>query len=66
MTKNLHLAQTQVAEGTLERWRSEGIGPNYREMMGRVRNRLSDITDFEEDSLSNDTSERASASNDRR
>ncbi|NDC76169.1 DNA-binding protein, partial [bacterium] len=54
MTENTYLTQTQlaerwqVAESTLERWRSEGIGPIYMKMMGRVRYRLSDITDFEE------------------
>ncbi len=67
MTENNYLTQTQlaerwqVAESTLERWRSEGIGPIYMKMMGRVRYRLSDITDFEEDSLRGSTSQRASA-----
>ncbi len=42
MTEINYLTQTQlaerwqVAESTLERWRSEGIGPIYL-MMGRVR-----------------------------
>ena len=46
MTENNYLTQTQlterwqVAESTLERWRSEGIGPIYMKMMGRVRYRL--------------------------
>ena len=70
MTENTYLTQTQLAERwqvaeTLERWRSEGIGPIYMKMMGRVRYRLSDITDFEEDSLRGSTSQRASARNDR-
>ena len=71
MTENTYLTQTQlaerwqVAESTLERWRSEGIGPIYLKMVGRVRYRLSDITDFEEDALRGSTSERASARNDR-
>lgn len=66
MTENNYLTQTQladrwqVAESSLERWRSEGIGPDYMKIMGRVRNRLSDITDFEEDALRVSTSERAS------
>ncbi len=57
MTETNHLTQTQlaerwqVAESKLERWRSEGIGLVYTEMMGRVRYRLSEITDFEEDAL---------------
>jgi predicted site-specific integrase-resolvase len=72
MTENVYRTQTQLAErwqvpeGTLERWRSEGIGPIYLKMMGRVRYRLSDITDFEEDSPRSSTSERSSARNDRR
>ena len=71
MTENNYLTQTQLAErwqvteSTLERWRSEGIGPIYMKMMGRVRYRLSDITDFEEDSLRGSTSQRASARSDR-
>lgn len=46
MTEINYLTQTQlaerwqVAEGTLERWRSEGNGPIYMKMMGRVRYRL--------------------------
>ena len=61
MNETNYLNQTQlaerwqVAESTLERWRSEGIGPIYMKMMGRVRYRLSDITDFEEDSICGDT-----------
>lgn len=71
MTEINYLTQTQLAErwqdteSTLERWRSEGIGPIYRKMMGRVHYRLSDITDFEEDSHRGSTSQRASARNDR-
>jgi predicted site-specific integrase-resolvase len=72
MTENNYLTQTQLAErgqvteSTLERWLCEGIGPIYMKMMDRVRYRLSDITDFEEDYLRGSTSERASARNDRR
>ena len=71
MSENHYLTQTQlaerwqVAESTLERWRSEGIGPIYMKMIGRVRYRLSDVTDFEEDSLRGSTSQRASAHSDR-
>ena len=71
MTETNYLTQTQlaerwqVAESTLERWRSEGFGPIYPRMMGHVRYRLSDITDFEEDSLRGSTSQRASARSDR-
>ncbi|MCX7216759.1 MAG: DNA-binding protein [Burkholderiales bacterium] len=72
MNENIYLTQTQlaerwqVAESTLERWRSEGIGPIYLKLMGSVRYRLSDITGFEEDALRGSTSERASVRNDRR
>ncbi len=72
MTENKYLNRTQsaerwqVAESTLERWRSEGIGPIYLKLMGSVRYRLSDITGFEEDALRGSTSERASVRNDRR
>jgi hypothetical protein len=48
MTENTHMTQTQlaerwqVAESTLERWRSEGIAPVYMKILGRVRNRMSE------------------------
>lgn len=72
MTENTYLTQTQlaerwqVAESTLERWRSEGIGPVYLKMMGRVRYRLPDIVAFEEGALRRSTSQRASARNEQR
>ncbi len=65
MTGNNYMTQTQlaerwqVAESTLERWRSEGVGPIYMKILGRVRYRLSGITDFEEDSLRGSSSQRA-------
>ena len=71
MIKNIYWSQAQLAEhwqvseGTLERWRSEGIGPVYLKLTGSVRYRLSDISAFEEDCLRGSTSERASAHNDR-
>ena len=71
MTGNNYLTQTQlaerwqVAESTLERWRSEGVGPIYMKILGRVRYRLSDITDFEEESLRGSTSQRASVRSNR-
>jgi hypothetical protein len=71
MTESNYLTQTQlaerwqVAESTLERWRSEDIGPIYMKTMGSVRYRLSDIVAFEEDSLRSGTSDRASACSDR-
>ena len=55
----------QVSEGTLERWRSEGIGPIYLNLMGRVHYRLSDISAYEDDCLRVSTSVRAPVPNDR-
>jgi predicted site-specific integrase-resolvase len=56
----------QVSEGTLERWRSEGIGPIFLKLQGQVRYRLSDVVAFEEASLRRSTSESYNAGNDRR
>lgn len=71
MTGNNYLTQAQLAErwqvaqSTLERWRSEGLGPIYMKILGRVRYRLSDITDFEEDSLRGSTSQRVTVRSNR-
>ncbi|HCB1867312.1 TPA: helix-turn-helix domain-containing protein [Citrobacter freundii] len=62
-----HLNQGQLAErwglseATLERWRSEGIGPVFLKLQGRVLYRAEDIEAFEAESLRKSTSERASA-----
>ena len=62
-----HLNQQQLAdrwsvsEATLERWRTEGIGPIYLKLQGRVLYRVEDIEAFELDSLRKSTSERVSA-----
>lgn len=59
-----HLNQRQLAdrwdlsEATLERWRSEGIGPVFLKLQGQVRYRIEDIEAFEVDSLRKSTSER--------
>ena len=48
-----HLNQRQlaerwnVAEATLERWRSAGIGPVYLKLQGRVLYRVEDIEEYE-------------------
>ena len=48
-----HLNQRQLAdrwdvsEATLERWRSEGIGPVFLKLQGRVLYRLEDVEAFE-------------------
>jgi hypothetical protein len=56
----------RVSEGTLERWRSEGIGPIFLKLQGSVRYRLSDIVAFEEESLRKSTSEPHRAADSRR
>ncbi len=59
-----HLNQRQLAErwdvseATLERWRSDGIGPVFLKLQGRVLYRLEDLEAFEADSLRKSTSER--------
>lgn len=65
MTQAQLAERWQLAESTLERWRSEGVGPIYMKILGRVRYRLSDITDFEEESLRGSTSQRASVRSNR-
>nr|WP_306802050.1 helix-turn-helix domain-containing protein [Klebsiella pneumoniae] len=50
-----------VSEATLERWRSEGIGPVFLKLQGRVLYRLEDVEAFESDSLRKSTSERVDA-----
>ena len=60
-----HLNQHQLAErwdiseASLERWRSEGIGPVFLKLQGRVLYRLEDIETYENDCLRKSTSERA-------
>ncbi len=57
----IHFNQKQLAdrwavsEGTLERWRSEGIGPVFLKLKGQVRYRLVDIEAFEESCLASST-----------
>lgn len=41
-----------VSEATLERWRTEGIGPMFLKLQGRVLYRLIDIQAYEESRLS--------------
>jgi len=55
-----HLADRwDVSEATLERWRTEGIGPVYLKLQGRVLYRVEDVEAFEVESLRRSTSERA-------
>lgn len=59
-----HLNQSELADrwyvcqGTLERWRSEGIGPVFMKLQGRVLYRLEDLEAFEFESLRKSTSKR--------
>ena len=52
-----HLNQKQLAarwsisEATLERWRSEGLGPKFLKLCGRVLYRQVDIEAYEESCL---------------
>lgn len=60
-----HLNQRQLAErwglseASLERWRSEGIGPIFLKLQGRVLYRLEDIEAYETECLRKSTSESA-------
>jgi len=60
-----HLNQGQLAdrwgvsEATLERWRSDGIGPIFLKLQGRVLYRLEDIEQHEVACLHKSTSARA-------
>ena len=62
-----HLNQRQLAErwgiseASLERWRSEGIGPVFLKLQGRVLYRLEDIEGYEAQCLHKSTSARAVA-----
>lgn len=47
-----------VSEGSLERWRSVGIGPVYLKLQGHVLYRLEDIEAYEAACLYRSTSER--------
>ncbi len=65
-----HLNQRQLAdrwdlsEASLERWRTEGIGPVFMKLQGRVLYRAEDIESFENESLRKSTSKRADAAAD--
>lgn len=52
-----NLAQRwNVSEAPLERWRTEGIGPKYLKLCGRVLYRLVDIEEHESTCLMSSTS----------
>ena len=58
-----HLTQRELAErwrlseATLERWRSEGLGPQYLKLQGRVLYRLAEVEAYERTCLRASTSE---------
>jgi hypothetical protein len=60
-----HLTQLELARrwclstATIERWRSEGIGPRFLKLGGQVRYRLDDILDYEASCLRSSTSSSA-------
>jgi predicted site-specific integrase-resolvase len=54
-------ARRDISEATLERWRSEGIGPKFLKLSGRVLYRQVDIEAFEESCLRISTSQSVSA-----
>ena len=62
-----HLNQRQLAdrwgvsEATLERWRSEGIGPVFLKIQGRVLYRVEDVESYEAECLRKSPSERVGA-----
>lgn len=62
-----HLNQRQLAErwgvseASLERWRTEGIGPIFLKLQGRIAYRLEDVEAFEAENLHKSTTERVSA-----
>jgi predicted site-specific integrase-resolvase len=47
----------QVSEATLERWRSEGVGPIYVKLGGQVRYRREDVLEYEASRLRKSTFE---------
>lgn len=49
-------ARWDVSEATLERWRTEGIGPIFLKICGRVLYRLIDVEEFESSCLRTSTS----------
>ena len=48
-------ARWQISEATLERWRSDGLGPQFLKLPGRVIYRMIEIESFEESCLVSST-----------
>ena len=57
--------QTELAQrwrlstATIERWRSDGVGPKFLKLRGGVRYRKEDVVEFEHTCLRQSTSQRA-------
>lgn len=45
----------EVSTHTLARWRTEGLGPRFMKIRGKVRYRLEDIESFEHNSIHSST-----------
>ncbi len=66
--KTRHLTQRDLAErwgkaeATIERYRSDGVGPRFLKLGGGVRYRLEDIEQFERECLYDSPSQRRSTS----
>ena len=54
-------ARRSISEATLERWRSEGLGPKFLKLCGRVLYRQVDIEAYEESCLQISTTQVAAA-----
>jgi predicted site-specific integrase-resolvase len=54
MSQTIFLTDEQLAERwqcsrkTIQRWRSEGVGPKFLKINNRVRYKLTDVETFEE------------------
>ena len=50
-------SRCQLSEATLERWRSDGIGPIYVKLGGQIRYRREDVLEYEVSCLRKSTYE---------
>lgn len=61
LTQNELASRWRISPATLERWRSEGIGPQFLKLGGQVRYPTADIDAYEAQCLRRSTFERARA-----
>lgn len=59
LTQDDLASRWRISPATLERWRSEGIGPQFLKLGGQVRYRTADIDAFEAQCLRRSTFEAA-------